>query len=36
MSTFFYDEELLDMLETGFGGTWFSTLFDTLLPAGAI
>jgi hypothetical protein len=26
---FFYDQESLDMLKTGFGGTWFSTLFGT-------
>jgi hypothetical protein len=25
---YFYDE-LFDMLKTGFGGTWFSTLFGT-------
>ena len=25
----FYDEESFDMLKTGFGGTWYSTLFGT-------
>jgi hypothetical protein len=26
---FFYDQESFDTLKTGFGGTWFSTLFGT-------
>jgi hypothetical protein len=28
---FFYDQESFDMLKTGFGGTWFSTLLAPLL-----
>ena len=27
---FFYDQESFDMLKTGLGGTWFSTLFGPL------
>ena len=26
---FFYDQKSSGMLKTGFGGTWFSTLFGT-------